>query len=211
MSAPTPWDEARIRAYSTRGFLPDMSNYPGGALAALQLTIAEVDRRGARLAQLDVSSCAYCGEKTARGGRTPEEFMDVVTEHVVACEKRPEKRLLEALLLVIFPLGIKLEDFQPGNVDGIAAAVAERWEKVYVFNTLRPLAEYHEDHGSVIWWHLPISEPPVIGGGPGDGAETRDGEPTSCQELHDRGWLTHWSPLPRSEDMRTSDDAKLAE
>ena len=28
---------------------------------------------------------------------------------------------------------------------------------------LRPFAEWHEDHGSVLWWHFPITEPPYVG------------------------------------------------
>lgn len=27
----------------------------------------------------------------------------------------------------------------------------------------RPFAEWHEDRGSVLWWRLPISEPPYVG------------------------------------------------
>ena len=30
--------------------------------------------------------------------------------------------------------------------------------------TLRPFAEWHEDHGNVLWWHFPICEPPYVGG-----------------------------------------------
>lgn len=29
--------------------------------------------------------------------------------------------------------------------------------------TLRPFAEWHEDHGSVLWWRFPIAEPPYVG------------------------------------------------
>lgn len=27
----------------------------------------------------------------------------------------------------------------------------------------RPIAEYHEDMGSVLWWKFPIEEPPYVG------------------------------------------------
>lgn len=27
----------------------------------------------------------------------------------------------------------------------------------------RPFAEWHEDHGNVLWWRLPVSEPPYCG------------------------------------------------
>jgi hypothetical protein len=51
--------------------------------------------------------------------------------------------------------------------------------------TLRPRSEYHEDHGSVVWWHYPIQEPPIVGS-PLD---------TDWDE-EDNEWYTHWSPLP---------------
>lgn len=28
----------------------------------------------------------------------------------------------------------------------------------------RPIAEYHEDMGTVLWWKFPIEEPPYVGG-----------------------------------------------
>jgi len=45
----------------------------------------------------------------------------------------------------------------------------------------RPLAEYHEDHGPVVWWSFPICEPSYIGS-PSD-----DDWP---------GYHTHWTPHP---------------
>ena len=29
---------------------------------------------------------------------------------------------------------------------------------------LRPFSEWHEDHGSVLWWRFPIEDPPYVGG-----------------------------------------------
>ncbi|HZV56133.1 MAG TPA: hypothetical protein VFF89_00530 [Sphingobium sp.] len=29
---------------------------------------------------------------------------------------------------------------------------------------LRSFADWHEDHGAVLWWRFPIEEPPYIGG-----------------------------------------------
>ncbi len=48
---------------------------------------------------------------------------------------------------------------------------------------LRPLDEYHEDAGAVLWWTVPIVEPPHVGWGPGLEEDFPD-------------HLTHWSPLP---------------
>ena len=30
-------------------------------------------------------------------------------------------------------------------------------------NPLRPIDEYHEDMGNVLWWKFPIEEPPYVG------------------------------------------------
>lgn len=45
----------------------------------------------------------------------------------------------------------------------------------------RPLSEYHEDHGNVVWWKFPVNEPSWIGQ-PSD-----DSWP---------GYHTHWTPHP---------------
>lgn len=52
--------------------------------------------------------------------------------------------------------------------------------------TLRPQSEYHEDYGNVLWWHVPIQEPPVAG--------------TTLDDGFDWDWYTHWSPLPNVKD-----------
>ena len=44
----------------------------------------------------------------------------------------------------------------------------------------RPRAEWHEDMGDVLWWRLPVDEPPYCGQ-PGDSDWT--------------GYHTHWTPL----------------
>lgn len=46
--------------------------------------------------------------------------------------------------------------------------------------TARPLADYHEDMGDVLWWIFPIEEPPYCGS-PLDAAWP--------------GYHTHWTPL----------------
>lgn len=63
--------------------------------------------------------------------------------------------------------------------------------------TLRPASEYHEDYGTVLWWHLPICEPPYIGAGEGMNDSNADGTPTDCRRLIEEGWLTHWTPIPQ--------------
>lgn len=105
------------------------------------------------------------------------------------------------------------ESYAKGKIDkqfvaGIEAACSEFFRVAWPeggptpraakeYFTLRPAAEYHEDHGTVLWWHLPIQEPPYVGAGPGMNECDRYGGPTNCASLLERGWLTHWSPIPQ--------------
>jgi hypothetical protein len=61
--------------------------------------------------------------------------------------------------------------------------------------TLMAAGEYHEDMGTVLWWHLPICEPPCVGAGPGAGEKYADGTPTMCARLIEDGWLTHFTKI----------------
>lgn len=66
---------------------------------------------------------------------------------------------------------------------------------------LHPAHQYHEDYGTVLWWHLPIVEPPFVGAGEGMNETQRDGSPTDCRRLQEINWLTHWSFLPDDRKM----------
>ena len=74
---------------------------------------------------------------------------------------------------------------------------------------LHTLDEWHDDIGTVIWWHLLVCEPPYIGSGPGAGERNCDGTPTTCARLIEEGWLTHWSCLPDSKFMKATDGAEV--
>lgn len=56
------------------------------------------------------------------------------------------------------------------------------------YERLHEEATYHEDYGTVLWWHIPVCEPPVVSrpGTLGD-----DGE-----EIIQKGWHTHFSHIP---------------
>lgn len=84
-----------------------------------------------------------------------------------------------------------------GGLPAVAACPTCIEFEVARFLTLRPISEYHEDHGTVLWWHLPIQEPPYVGAGPGMDDRDRNGNPTACARLLAGGWLTHWSPIPQ--------------
>lgn len=45
----------------------------------------------------------------------------------------------------------------------------------------RPLEEWGEDYGDVLWWALPIEEPPYVG---------------SPLDEKWPGYHTHWTPIP---------------
>ena len=62
---------------------------------------------------------------------------------------------------------------------------------------LRPADEWRFEDGDVLWWHWPLCEAPIVGGGACMGQLDVDGEPTDCRVLQEKGWLTHWSPLPQ--------------
>lgn len=44
----------------------------------------------------------------------------------------------------------------------------------------RPLEEWHEDYGDVLWWKFPIEEPPYVG---------------SPLDEDWTGYHTHWTPI----------------
>ena len=57
------------------------------------------------------------------------------------------------------------------------------------YEQLSPAANYHEDLGSVLWWHLPICEPPAVA----RFVEEIDG----CFDGgYPDGWHTHFSQIP---------------
>lgn len=51
----------------------------------------------------------------------------------------------------------------------------------------RPLEEWHEDYGDVLWWKFPIEEPPYVG---------------SPLDLKWPGYHTHWTPVVVPEPLR---------
>lgn len=71
-----------------------------------------------------------------------------------------------------------------------ALARAEKAEQALALaTTLRPLYEWHEGYGNVLWWTLPIVEPPHIG-------SPLDDEPS----LPDH--VTHWTPILAPKDPK---------
>lgn len=74
--------------------------------------------------------------------------------------------------------------------------------------TLRPIADWHDDNGPVLWWSPPINEPPYVGTPHDTGKPVlmtlrteRDQKEHQLPGLTVMiggwpGYHTHWSPIP---------------
>lgn len=70
----------------------------------------------------------------------------------------------------------------------------------------RPISEYHEDMGPVLWWRFPIDEPPYVGspldlGFPIEMTIDWQGGVPLKTRVHVGGWPgyhTHFTPLPEA-------------
>jgi len=80
----------------------------------------------------------------------------------------------------------------------------------------RPISEYHEDMGDVLWWKLPITEPPYVGSPNDVGFQVEvhvrlygdheSGAPTSADSKDHfvggwPGYHTHFTPLPKIKEI----------
>ncbi len=66
------------------------------------------------------------------------------------------------------------------NMGSMATKISELKAALDRTRAARPLAEWHEDNGPVLWWRFPIDEPPWCG------------TPNSDDWPH---YHTHWTPL----------------
>ena len=57
----------------------------------------------------------------------------------------------------------------------------QEWVSVDEPPIARPLEEWYEDYGDVLWWKFPIEEPPYVGS-------------PLCSDWPE--YHTHWTPLP---------------
>lgn len=69
------------------------------------------------------------------------------------------------------------------EVETLRAALAESQAEVERLKNPKPLDEWHEDMGPMIWWRFPIKEPPYCGS-PLDEDWTDD-------------YFTHFTPIPK--------------
>ena len=66
---------------------------------------------------------------------------------------------------------------------GWQAERAELKAQIERLTTLRSASEWRDDDGDVLWWRLPVEEPPYVG------------SPMECGWFED--FYTHWTPLPK--------------
>jgi hypothetical protein len=91
-------------------------------------------------------------------------------------------------------------DEVPKTSKAIAEALFRAHERALApYRQLRPVADWHDDDGTVLWWHLPVDDPPYVGSGPGANERKANGRPTECALLIQQGFLTHWTPIPQPE------------
>jgi hypothetical protein len=69
----------------------------------------------------------------------------------------------------------------PGSLEDTASQLARVVGALEELQNPRPLDEWHDDYGSVLWWKLPVNEPPYVGT-PGDSDWP--------------GYHTHWTKCP---------------
>ena len=83
-------------------------------------------------------------------------------------------------LLCKAPLGSK--KFEQQYYKSTIAKIADHLitHGVTVQESARPLEEWHEDYGDVLWWKFPIEEPPYVG---------------SPLDEKFPAYHTHWTPI----------------
>ena len=69
--------------------------------------------------------CSYCGTVTLRSGRSEEDFTADLREHIINCDKRPDRQYLNLILSITEPLGIDPGSFAPGDLDSMTKRIAE--------------------------------------------------------------------------------------
>lgn len=64
---------------------------------------------------------------------------------------------------VFFAARNKSMDEHKGTEPGLAQVAGIKAVEAFFAGTARPISEYHEDMGDVLWWKFPIVEPPYVG------------------------------------------------
>jgi hypothetical protein len=167
-------------------------DYPGGPLAAYDILLheAEDERNEFRAKLADVEQAK---QNLSDWIKAANQF---AWAHERTCPRRTANEAcncgLDAFMCRPRPFIESLKQ----RADSAEARAAKAEQDVARLTTLRPASEYHEDYGAVVWWHVPVCEPPYVGPGEGMGESDMYGEPTTCARLQRDGWLTHFTELP---------------
>lgn len=108
----------------------ELDQIRGQLLAELSDVTAERDRWKAVVQSKQYMLCSWCNHRTDRNDRSDEDWQAEVCQHVYSCTQRPEGKLMSALMSIIVPLGIDMDSFAPGDIDGLIGAVDRRWREV---------------------------------------------------------------------------------
>jgi hypothetical protein len=83
------------------------------------------------------------------------------------------------------------------------AEIEPAWRELEDMVRPRPIAEYDEDMGQVLWWKFPIVEAPYVGSPLDVGISVQmiaSGNERPSQPYQVGGWPgyhTHWTPIPQ--------------
>lgn len=112
------------------------------------------------------------------------EVIQRAKEHLIEStniESSPdEMKVLDSFLFRAWQMEW-LRKYDPTLKAGKDTNVSSKWVSVDEPPVARPLEEWHEDYGDVLWWKFPIEEPPYVGS-------------PLCSDWPE--YHTHWTPLP---------------
>jgi hypothetical protein len=145
-------------------------------------------------AELIAQKCA----RVVRGCATDEQYQELVGKitNALAAQAQEIERLNEKTL--------QYEINSRDRMHIIAVRRAEAAEaRARAPQEAKPLSEWHEDIGPVLWWRFPVQEPPYVGtpldAGRAVEVTIHDAVRDYKYTEHIGGWPghhTHWTPLP---------------
>lgn len=93
-------------------------------------------------------------------------------------------------------------DWWRAAFDTVEARAEAAEARMKLLEEARPLAEWHEEDGPVLWWRFPVDEPPYVGSpldlGRTYAVEMNIGDETVAGVVTLGGWPgyhTHWTPI----------------
>lgn len=117
-------------------------------------------------------------DQTAADGQLQNEVCEMLAAQPGLYGRDTWRGIVQQLMRII--------SRQNREIDGLVSAGQKVIERILTF---RPRDEYGDDDRNVLWWRVPVEEPPFCGTpNDSDWPEGEDGLP--------EGYYTHWSYLP---------------